>query len=401
MKLLPENTVLGRLSIVEVYHYYDGPKLFACSNVTGQLYLTFWLGEYQDYDRWMYLPVSETRLTRMRSGGMSLRHGCRTPENGYLWIAQMPFTPDGTVTVEAVFPEQIDEMDMPSETAFLKYETQTLSELESISLRAERTACEVLDLSIKTRDDLRNEIKARTLGNALVETQELIESMLLSQQGFKSRKGRVPPNLKERAELKAVGVFPASFGIRLESKEQADMFGDSVLTSVLNNLVSLFEAGSDSENLTALLSEMGSRVAARYSAFLKVISNSKANITVKWATPKSPDEVITLSKTSEEADRIAEVLIATIDEYSETFKIWCLLEGINVHTRLFDLVNMESGERLRGQVAISLIDTAEDASTRVPAYYTATIEQRQEITGVTGEIKEKYVLIDLIEGEQR
>ncbi len=38
MSFLPENTILGKLTILEVFVYYDRPVLFACRNSIGTIY---------------------------------------------------------------------------------------------------------------------------------------------------------------------------------------------------------------------------------------------------------------------------------------------------------------------------------------------------------------------------
>ncbi len=37
--MLPEGTQLGILTIIEIYHFYNMPVLFACKDKAGNLYL--------------------------------------------------------------------------------------------------------------------------------------------------------------------------------------------------------------------------------------------------------------------------------------------------------------------------------------------------------------------------
>lgn len=398
MHRLPTNTPLGKLQLLEVYHYFDGPKLFSCTNTAGQRFLAFWLGDDDGSDRWLYVPVSHTRLMLARSGGLSLRTLCNTPEDGWLWTITLPLDSTEPSSVQPISPEQLPAVDFPTEDSFLSLETQTLPPIEeTASLRAERTRSEILDLALKPQGGRRNEIAARTLGVALVNTQDLLESIVYSRAGYKSRRGRPPTHLRQSCELTAVGVFPSSFGMRLESKVQADIFGETTLRPALENLVALVSAGLERETLKAVLSELGGRVAARYTVLLNSLAQNNTDFKATWASPKSPTEPSSFSLTWREAERTVDILLTTIDEFTDTFKIRCRLDGIDLYTKTFDLVNLESNERLTGQILDSLIEAAKVAAARVPAEYLATIEQRQEIIAVTGETKEKYSLVMLEE----
>jgi hypothetical protein len=45
MAYLPQSTILGRLKIIEVYEFYDIPRLFCCRNAAGQHYLVLSIDE--------------------------------------------------------------------------------------------------------------------------------------------------------------------------------------------------------------------------------------------------------------------------------------------------------------------------------------------------------------------
>lgn len=398
MNRLPIKTQLGRLIPLETFHYFDGPKLFSCSNTAGQKYLVFWLGDESGEDRWLYVPISETRLQLARSGGISLRNVCLQPEDGLLWLINLPFDSDKPTKVELITPEKLSLSDLPIEDSYLTFETRTLPLVEeTTSLRAERTWREIIDLALNPEGERRNEIAANTLGKALVNTQELLESVLFAVTGYKSKKVRPPTYLREKAQLRAVGVFPSSFGMRLQSREQADVFGDTGLGSAIESLINLINAGADRDRLKSLLTELGGRVAARYAILLGSLVSSSTDLNIKWASPKYPGRTEINEITWEDASRTADILRTTMEEFTETFKISCRLEGIDIHRKTFDLVNLETDERLSGRVFDSFIKAAEVASAKVPAHYIATIEQHQEISEVTGETKEKYSLVMLEE----
>ena len=58
--------------------YYDGPKLLLRRTSAGQFFLAWWSDADADMERWVYLPVSESRLYQVLSGDIP------SPEDGYL-----------------------------------------------------------------------------------------------------------------------------------------------------------------------------------------------------------------------------------------------------------------------------------------------------------------------------
>lgn len=58
MSLLPLNTELGRLEIIEVYEYYDQPCLFSCKNEKGDMFLAIWSTD----EIWLYVLITEDKL---------------------------------------------------------------------------------------------------------------------------------------------------------------------------------------------------------------------------------------------------------------------------------------------------------------------------------------------------
>lgn len=131
MVFLPAGTPLGRLKVLEVYHYFDDPKLFACANASGQKFLVFWLGDEAGADKWLYVPVSDTRLREVRSGVFGLRRACKEPEDGFVWVVETPFQPNGKAGPTAFDPSQLPDEYFPAEDSFLSLDKPVVSSTQS------------------------------------------------------------------------------------------------------------------------------------------------------------------------------------------------------------------------------------------------------------------------------
>lgn len=84
--MLPTNTNLGELAVFEVYEYLDGPRLFAARNNVGTMFLVFWFDEEEDATGWLYLPISEAKLSKLRRKEITLHMAFRKPEVGYYLV---------------------------------------------------------------------------------------------------------------------------------------------------------------------------------------------------------------------------------------------------------------------------------------------------------------------------
>lgn len=94
---LPRDSLLGKLSINEVLDYYDGPKLFTAKNAVGFTYLAFWADQTDFGDIWLYAPVSNGRLQKLKSGDVSLREAFLHSEDDLVYKIFTPFSGEHSV----------------------------------------------------------------------------------------------------------------------------------------------------------------------------------------------------------------------------------------------------------------------------------------------------------------
>lgn len=91
MSFLPQNTDLGELDYIEVYSYHNGPKLFSCSDTSGNIYFALWVDEETDYDLWLYVLISQKRFREIRSGGIDLRNAFKDAEDKFVFEVKIYF----------------------------------------------------------------------------------------------------------------------------------------------------------------------------------------------------------------------------------------------------------------------------------------------------------------------
>jgi hypothetical protein len=108
--ILPRGTRLGELELLRVYVDYDGPRLFACRNEKGRLFIAAWVDEEGGADTWHYAAISAERLARLERGDLELREALSRPERSELYRVLQG--PDDT-QLALVSPEEVAD-DLPA-----------------------------------------------------------------------------------------------------------------------------------------------------------------------------------------------------------------------------------------------------------------------------------------------
>ena len=87
------------LTFDRVLQYYDGPRLLLRRTDDGQLYLAWWSDADESTERWLYLPLTQSRLRDVLSGDMPSRNALNTPENGYVLVVDIASDTDTIISV--------------------------------------------------------------------------------------------------------------------------------------------------------------------------------------------------------------------------------------------------------------------------------------------------------------
>ena len=91
--MIPSNTILGELEIFEIYEYLNGPRLFVARNNIGTIFLVYWCDEKEEATGWLYLPISEAKLEKLRRKEITLNAAFKEPETNYLYIVYTGILP--------------------------------------------------------------------------------------------------------------------------------------------------------------------------------------------------------------------------------------------------------------------------------------------------------------------
>jgi hypothetical protein len=137
MSFLPLNTMLGKLRLIEVLDWYDGPRLFIAENASGSRYIAFWADEQEDESYWLYSLVSESRINCLVSGKLDLRSIYTDPEDEVIFLIRS--TGEVFWTVEVITPQEIHEELLPPFEDFLVSNEGFFSENDTVGIEHNET----------------------------------------------------------------------------------------------------------------------------------------------------------------------------------------------------------------------------------------------------------------------
>ncbi|PLT48054.1 Phage protein [Paenibacillus pasadenensis] len=378
---------IGAVKIINVFEYFDGPKVFACESITGQKYMVNWIDTNSNSDTWFYVPVSGTRYLLILNGKVSLRDCILHSENKLVLEVRTPKGQDNTVEINYRELSSIVEEELPDPDSFLELDQQapTLPPREDTTMTATRSGRDVLDISLNVSDQHSNEIDAELLGEVLITTQNLAYYV---GSNTTSSRGPVARDIINANKLKASGFFAASFGVRLKSDTVQGLFGDTDASSTLEKLMELFEATPEEEKFRTVVKGLSIRAIKSYYTLLNKLDNEDTRIKVEWASPNQKYKEALLD--SGNIKKAIDILIKETKTEVKQIEVKGILVGVNTDSNKFYL-HAEDDEHISGIIG----DSLRDQQFVVPVKVKALVEQKTEIHVFTEEEKTTYTLITL------
>jgi hypothetical protein len=129
MRLLPQQTQLGKLELIEVYEYYDTPCLFSCRNSLGQLFIAILFEQEKKVEKWLYASISQRRFENIRAGLIDIRNAFLNSEDGFVYqvIINSDDSPD---KVEMIWCENLIDDWLPMPNEFIEFANEPFPLLE-------------------------------------------------------------------------------------------------------------------------------------------------------------------------------------------------------------------------------------------------------------------------------
>jgi hypothetical protein len=395
MRLLPENTLLGKLEIIEVYDFFDNPCLFLCQNATRNFFLSLWVDEDDSCSKWVYAPISLFKINRARMGEYELREIFQKTEDSFVFIVSIK-SDTSDDDVRCVDCGELGDDILPGLGEYLYPENSQLdieefSSPESARLYSEQSGRSLFDLRLIFSDFGVSQGSLQPLSKILGSTQKLIDSIVELQSGDAQRKGPIKKATREKAELKILETYPGSLGFRMASVSSGNLFDETDIDPALEMLVELIEASCKRQDLNSILSGMRARVKSSYRVFLHHCVKSDVSLEAKWSSVsrrKKLGAFLSLENAKNALSLLEDMILRDPIEYS--FK--AELVGVNKRTKFFEVRDIKNDKRYSGRVMDEVLEEVSRAT--ISRLYNVLLIEEIEIDS-QGEEKIKYKLTDL------
>jgi hypothetical protein len=286
MSVLPTNTLLGKLEIIEIYEHYDQPLLFACRNASDNLYLVVLEDEEDEFENWLYASMSPARFAQVRSGGIDLYNAFKNAEDGFVFLVRLYRDRQLPSVITTLPTDQLQDEQLPESGEALNLETATLEKKEiSVQRRAAQLYREYVEMALEFPGQRRTEAPISVLSDIMRYLQDTLISIGHTISDFHKDSKSPTRDLVGKMELALLDVSAGSFKLEMASVEQSDMFGDTLLGDALQELARIIAIGSNEEELQTAFTELKSSVPKDYLKLLKSIRNSRIDrANLRWAS---------------------------------------------------------------------------------------------------------------------
>lgn len=413
--MIAPNVVLGEgLEIDEVFIDYDGPQLFSARTASGRRFVVMHAPADGELDNWLYVEVSEARLQAFGANLISPRVLFGEPESQVLQLlsfdangslqkfssvapADLPrdYLPSELVAkaslevsglrnanenfpVSLVDPQHMWELDKPT-IEFLKRNRTP------VEVAAERSGRVVADI-VFGEGSGRIHLSLPTLGGVLTASQRLLDALAVPDS---SLHGPIPLLTRQRTQMDAIAIFPSSFGLRIETHE-GSILEQSDSRVAMERLVVLLGAGADPDGLSQILPQIGKRALLQYKAFAKAVGRSGTDIQLKVGLPGAPSSLVAALSADQVVD-LQRLLDAETKKTEEVRQIKGRLVAASLRTKFFLIEDDENS--YSGRINDNCLPKVDGKP--LGGFFTVTIRILKQIDETSGDITEKYELIEI------
>lgn len=380
-------TDVGTFAILEIFCYYDWPRLFSCRSNSGQLCIGLWVSGDDKGEEWLFTPVSSERLEAVRIGLVPVKSAFRHPEDGWLYKMIADYS-SSSIRAERINPDAVDDDSLPDPDAFLRLSPSEVPSLgDADILQAARASMrDTVDIILRGHPDRPSGfVDQGPLGAALVALQRLVCSKALEH-----HRGRISRADKERIGLMVSAFAPGSFAIRTVSRETTSLLDDTPVSLALEFIHQAMRIGADAEQLSALLKEQKPLTVARYRAFLSAVSQGGCSVEFRWAPASGKSGVLRAQLSQGQIMTIIQMLKEWGDEVDNDYTVVGTLLAVNTRQQRFELMS-DDGIAYRGRISEQL----QKHVFTIPSTVRATIRETVEINPTTNEESISYSLLDV------
>ncbi len=114
-----KNAALGTLNILNVYEFYEIPRLFSVENEVGSTFIVYWIGDCEYSEKWYLIPISRLRLNRFENKDIDIHDALVNQEQQFFFEVEIPFDGLKTETWKSIPKLDIGKINLPKKGLFI------------------------------------------------------------------------------------------------------------------------------------------------------------------------------------------------------------------------------------------------------------------------------------------
>lgn len=383
--------------VYKIYEFFDEPLVYSFVDRNGNLYLANWANwdEETNVNTWLYLPISKANLNKLEKKECTQRDIFEEYRNESVYVVNE----DGTE--EKFYISKVYALDkdwIPGKNSYIEDINLQEESENNIYELVENTVIEsnryIVNLSLD-HGEHEKEIDSKVLGEFLIDYQNLINAVSLDRDA--TTRSRIPADIEEENKLMVTDTFAASFGIRLESANFANLLYDDRIVSSIKAVQKLLSLNDQNEGeLDSLLkNNFNEKAMEAYTDLLAKIHRYQTNLKSETLLPTTGMnfERNIARMDSNKSLKIINLVDNKQEIETETLTIYGELYSVNNKIKKFEF--QEEAEKdqevvvYRGDISDVLLDVIFE----VPSKGLATINIVKTINPYKHTEKEEHVLV--------
>jgi hypothetical protein len=354
MIFLRQNRSVGELSIVEVFAYFDGPRLFLAENAAGQRYLVASVDSDAETDTWLLTAISERRLLQLSEGIMDVRSVFMSPELETLY--QITTNASGELmSANVLGPGDLTGDVLPEPEVFLKADFAHVAPNAAFLARSLNAAVVLLHLF---PNQTRREASLKGVGKIFTSLQDYLD--------LKLKKALQAPET-DLFQVELLGTFAGSLGVEIAVRGT-----DERIAPALKSAVDEFSVADERGTFADRMAAADDSEVAAIKKFMSNLKAVSSGLELEAASQRDTEPV----RVTVDLPRIREAVKALTRAPSirtETRTVTGDLVALNLRTRKFEIITLDTEETVAGVLAAPFF--TEEQTAELPRRYRVVVER--------------------------
>lgn len=356
--------------------YFDGPFLSHYVHTSGDNYLSFWVDCDDTTQRWLVFRVGLIALQDYLNQKTSLYELMKHIDEGFVYVIDV--YQDGKKSVPLiVFLKDIPDDYFPEVDSYFDFSLEKESDVTALSITGQ---CGVFEIHFTGADVKYGNMPFEKYAKCLQKVEELRQTFacsyikkITSSDSFRSLSPKEQKKEKEELGLNTrfeyIYSLAGSVRVLLRPQNLQVSFVSTSADDFAKELIRLFKAGYDIDELKKYAAEYGNEALAKFNNLLELLKKNKVNIAVSWTNAKLK---IRETQCVGESDKqiIIDNLVRSV-ERTEEFKFQGKFYSLNTRSGSF---SFETSDKKAFTVKGKFDDAIKDR------IHTLSFEQIYEIT---------------------